>query len=83
MSNFTKEEAEAKIGKKVRLTAHLPSMPKGTMGKVTMFDDLMMSIHDCTIAVEWDLEESTHRATFWFRKISMINFWRNYDEHEA
>jgi hypothetical protein len=68
MSGFTKEEAEAKVGKKVRLNAHFPSMPKGTTGKVVMLDDLMAPIHGCTVGTEWDLEESTHQAVFWFTK---------------
>jgi hypothetical protein len=75
MSGFTQAEAEAKVGKKVRLNAHFPSMPKGTTGKVVMLDDLMAPIHGCTVAVEWNLEESTppkagstHQAVFWFTK---------------
>jgi hypothetical protein len=63
MDTFTKEEAEAKVGKRVQLKVHLPSMPAGTRGEVVMFDDLSY-----TVGIAWDVNDSRSRPVFWFTK---------------
>ncbi len=40
MSSFTQEEAEAKVGKRIRMRVKFPRVPQGTTGVVLMADDM-------------------------------------------
>ena len=53
---FTYEEAESKIGQKIRLLCDLPGVPMGTIGEVIgIFCDYM---NNYGILIVWEIEES-------------------------
>jgi hypothetical protein len=49
MSNFTKEEAEAKVGKKIRTKVEFSGVPKGSMGMVVRADHMGSGEGDAVI----------------------------------
>jgi hypothetical protein len=72
---FTREEAESKVGKRVKALVPFSGVPEGTTGLVVLADD--MDEHDLgtgfDVAIEWELSDQPFGATWrplrdWFDK---------------
>jgi hypothetical protein len=62
MSSFTQEEAEAKVGKKIRMKVKLSRVPEGTTGNVLRADDMRKGKWGTVI--RWNLPKKTFLREF-------------------
>jgi hypothetical protein len=71
---FTKQEAQEKVGRLVRLKVGYPSVPEGTIGKVVEISTL--SSNGWSVAIQW--EGNCKRFQLW--SFSKYGYEQNLEE---
>ncbi len=66
LQRFSKEEAESKLGQRVRATVDLMDVPKGATGRVMEMDEIEQNGFD--LIIEWDLRMNGKLHHDWFAK---------------
>lgn len=59
-SYFSKEQAEAQLGKRIRSLVEFSGVPVGTTGTVVAFDEIYPEGFD--VVIEWDLADRLYGA---------------------
>ena len=74
-SYFSKEQAEALLGKRIRSLADFSGIPAGTTGTVVAMDEVYTE--DFDVVIEWDFGGSLHGA-----QTKALRDWFTPDEFE-